>query len=176
MTFIKYMSNKSRFAAAVSIALALASPAWADPAKDIQVAGRALTFLENGPTGPTVIGVVFDPAKPASVAEKNAIMAALGGGYSAGAITLTGKAMEADAVGGVKVVFVTHGVNYAAVGAEARSKHIIAIGSDQACVQSGACAVGISTDPTVQIIVNHSTAEAVGATFKAAFRMMIHEV
>lgn len=164
----------------ISISLALvfatAGPSWADPLKDIQVAARALTFLENGPAGSTVIGIVFDPAKPGSVAEKNAIMVALGGGYSAGAVTLTGKAMEAGGIGGVKVIFVTHGVSYSAVGAEAKAKHIIAIGSDPACVQSGSCAVGISTDPTVQIVVNHSAAEAVGATFKPAFRMMIHEI
>ena len=161
-----------------ALALLLVTPglAFADSAKDIQVAGRALTFLESGPTGPTVIGVVFDPAKPGSVAEKNAVMAALGGGYSAGAITLTGRAMDASAISGVKVVYVTHGVGYAAVGAQARAQHIIAIGSDPACVESGACAMGVSTDPTVQITVNHNTAAAVGAVFKAAFRMMIHEI
>jgi hypothetical protein len=159
-------------------ALSAAAPglAYADPAKDIQVAGRALTFLENGPTGPTVIGVVFDPSKPGSVAEKNAIMAAIGGGYSAGAITLTGKPMEAGDISGVKVVFVTHGVNYGAVSSQSKAKHIIAIGSDPACVQSGACVMGVSTDPSVQIVVNHNAAAAVGASFKAAFRMMIHEI
>jgi hypothetical protein len=49
-----------------------ATAAHADAAKDLQVAGRGLTFLENGPTGSAVLGVVFDPSKPASVAEKNA--------------------------------------------------------------------------------------------------------
>ena len=55
-----------------------AAPAHADPAKDLQIAARALTFLENGPSGKTVIGVVYDPSKPASVAQKDAVMAALG--------------------------------------------------------------------------------------------------
>ncbi|MBP9231755.1 MAG: hypothetical protein KBF34_09550, partial [Phenylobacterium sp.] len=89
-----------------SMILALAAPmvGHADPAKDLAVAGRALTFLENGPTGRAVLGVVFDPAKPGSVAEKNAIMAALGAGYAAGAVTLTGKAIEASAVGGASGV------------------------------------------------------------------------
>lgn len=167
-----------RYATVGASTLAIAAPgfALADASKDIQVAGRALTFMENGPTGPTTVGIVFDPDKPASVAEKNAIMAAIGGGYSAGAVTISGRPMEAGSLAGVKFVFITHGVDYGAVGAEARSKHIIAIGSDPGCVQSGACAMGVSTDPTVQITVNHNAAAAVGASFKAAFRMLIHEI
>lgn len=168
----------SRAIIAGVLALANLPPcaASASPAKTIQVAGRLLTFLESGPTGRTVIGVLFDPAKPGSVAEKNAIMTAIGGGYSAGPVTIVGRAVEADAIGDVKVLFVTRGVNFAAVGPEARSRRILTIGSDPACVQSGACAIGISTDPTVQIVVNRKAAAAVGASFRAPFRMMIQEI
>jgi hypothetical protein len=170
-----------RLAAAVAAAAVALSPGLglASPGKDAQVAGRTLTFLENGPSGAAVIGVVFDPSKPVSVQEKNAVMAALSGGYAAGGLTITAKPVEAGAVAGVtgvKALFVTHGVNYAAVGAAAKARHLIAIGSDPACVHSGACAVGVTTEPAVQIVVNRATAVAVGATFKAAFRMMITEL
>lgn len=171
---------KAPFSVAV-IALALAVPlaAHADAAKNLGVAGRALTFLENGPTGRATLGVVFDPSKPASVAEKNAVMAAIGGGYAAGALTLVGKPVEAGdvaGVSGVQALYVTAGVNYAAVGGAAKAKKIITIGSDPACVKSGACAMGVATDPKVDITVNRATAAAVGASFKAAFRMMINEI
>jgi len=152
--------------------------AHADPAKDLQVAGRALTFLENGPSGRAVLGVVFDPSKPASVAEKNAVLAALGGGYSAGAVTLVGKPVEVSEVGGVSGVnalYVTSGVNYGAVGGEAKARKLVTIGSP-ACAQSGGCVMGVTTEPKVEITVNRSTAAAVGASFKAAFRMMIKEI
>ncbi|PZR31759.1 hypothetical protein [Caulobacter segnis] len=160
---------------------ALLSPglALADPAKDVQVAGRALTFLENAPEGTAVMGVVFDPSKPASVAEKNAVMAVLGGGYAVGKLTLTGKPIEASAVAGasgVTALYVTTGAPYAAVGAAAKGKKLITIGSDPACATSGACAMSVSADPKVEILVNRSTAAAVGAAFKAAFRMLIREV
>ncbi|MCI3135432.1 hypothetical protein [Phenylobacterium aquaticum] len=166
---------------ALAVALALAAPGigHADAAKDLGVAGRALTFLENGPTGKATLGVVFDSSKPASVAEKNAIMAAIGGGYAAGALTLVGKPIDAGdvaGVSGVQALFVTGGVNYGAVGAVAKAKKIIAIGSDMACVRSGACAMGVETEPKVNITVNRATAAAVGASFKAAFRMMITEI
>jgi hypothetical protein len=159
----------------------LAAPAvsHADAAKDLQVAGRALSFLENGPTGRVTIGVVFDPAKPSSVAEKDAVMAAMGGGYSAGALTIVGAPMPVSALGGaggVKALFVTTGVNYGAVGAAAKAKKVITIGTDPACVKSGACVMGVSTEPKVEITVNRSAADAVGAAFKAAFRMMIKEI
>jgi hypothetical protein len=169
----------SRAAVGAVVALSLPLTAHADPTKDLQVAARALTFLEDGPTGSAVLGVVFDPSKPASVAEKNAVMAAIGGGFHAGALTVTGKPVEAGAVGGVSGVaalFVTTGIGYGPVGAVAKAKKIITIGSDPACATSGACTMSVATEPKVEIIVNRSTAAAVGAVFKAAFRMMIREV
>ena len=174
------MSRKKLSAIAAVLTCALfAADAHADPAKDLQVAGRGLTFLENGPTGSAVLGIVFDSSKPASVAEKNALMAAIGGGLSVGALTLTGKPVDAAAVGGaggVAALFVTTGVNYAAVGGVAKAKKIITIGSDPACATSGGCTMSVATEPKVEIIVNRATAAAVGAVFKAAFRMMIREV
>ncbi|PMU90051.1 hypothetical protein, partial [Pseudomonas sp. GP01-A4] len=80
---------------------AYTTPTFADPAKDIQVAGRALGFLENSPSGHTVVAIIFDPSKPATVAQKDAIMAALGSGLSAGSATLVGKPVEFSAIGGV---------------------------------------------------------------------------
>lgn len=177
----KTLSSRSNLICAALAVAFLSGPglAHADPAKDLQVAGRALTFLENGPTGRAVIGVVFDPAKPASVAEKNAVMAAIGGGYSAGAVTLVGKPVTVDEVAGaagVNAFFVTGGVNYAAVGAAAKARKLVTIGSNPACVSTGACVMGVTTEPKVEITVNRSAAAAVGASFKAAFRMMIKEI
>jgi hypothetical protein len=175
------LRHKRKWLPVAGLVLALAAPAlsYADAAKNLGVAGRALTFLENGPSGAAVLGVVFDPSKPASVAEKNAVMAAIGSGYAAGSVTLTGKAVEASAVSGVSGVaalYVTTGVSYAAVGAAAKAKKLVTVGSDPACVNSGDCVMGVSTDPKVEITVNHAAAAAVGASFKAAFRMLIHEI
>jgi len=160
------------------LALSLATAVHADPAKDLAVVGRALTFLENGPSGKAVLGVVFDPSKPASVAEKNAVMAALGAGLSAGSITLVGKPVEVSEVGGVSGVaalYLTKGINNAAVGSAAKSKRLITIG-DSACAVSGACVMSVSTDPKVDIQVNRAAAAGVGAAFKSAFSMMIHQI
>ena len=177
----KILALRSKSAPTALAVLILGAPglAQADPAKDLQVAGRALTFLENGPSGHGVLGVVFDPAKPGSVAEKNALMGVLAGGVGAGALTLTGKPVAADDVGGVSGVtalYVTSGVNYGAVGAAAKARKLVTVGSSQACVQGGACVMGVTTEPKVEITVNRAAATAVGAVFKAAFRMMIKEI
>lgn len=166
-------------AGAMALVAAMPAVCHADAAKTLGVAGRALAFLENGPTGRVVMAVVFDPAKPGSVAEKNAIMAALGAGYAAGPLTLVGKPVEVSAVGGVsgvQVLYVTTGVSYGAVGGAAKAKKLIAISGDPACAASGGCVMSVTTEPKVDITVNRATAAAVGATFKAAFRMMIHEI
>jgi hypothetical protein len=155
----------------------LALPAYADTSKDIQVAGRALSFLENGPSGHVVIGVVFDPSKAASVAQKDAVMAALGSGLDAGSLTLTGKPMEVGAIsGGVAALYLTGGVNFAAAEAAAKAHKLITISADSACVTSGACVMGVSTTPKVEIKVNRAAAAAIGVSFKSAFRMMITEI
>ncbi len=151
----------------------------ADGAREVQVAGRTLTFLDNGPTGRVTFAVVFDPSKPASVAEKDEVMAALGAGMAVGAVTVVGKAVDVGSVAGTSGVgafYLTHGVNYASVGAAAKSKKILSISSDMACVQSGACVMGVAASPKVEIVVNSASAAAVGASFKAAFKMMIKEI
>ena len=159
----------------------MASPAAQAIAKEVNAdeLARRKAARDRIAAGKATLGVVFDPSKPASVAEKNALMAALGSGYAAGTLTLVGKAIEADAVGGaagVQALFVTGGVNYGAVGSAAKGKKLITIGSDMACVRSGACAMGVETEPKVSITVNRAAAAAVGASFKAAFRMMITEI
>jgi len=155
----------------------LAFPAYADTAKDIQVAGRALTFLENGPSGHVVIGVVFDPSKSASVAQKDAVMAALGSGLDVGSLTLTGKPMEVGAIsGGVAALYLTDGLNFAAAGAAGKAHKLITISADSACVNSGACVMSVTTTPKVEIKVNRAAAAGIGVSFKSAFRMLITEI
>jgi len=164
---------------AVGAMLAVAGPVRADGAREIQVAARTLSFLDGGPSGKVVFAIVFDPSKPASVAEKDEVMSALGAGMAAGGATVVGKPVEMSALpgaGDAGAFYLTHGVNYAAAGAFAKSKKILSISSDMACVQSGACVMGVAATPKVEIVVNSATAAAVGAKFKAAFKMMIKEI
>jgi hypothetical protein len=177
---MEFRNSPALVAGAAIAALAIsARPAAADPAKDVQVAVRALGFLESAPHGDVVLGIVFDPGKPATVAERDALMAALGGGMPAGDLKVTGSPIEVGkvgAAGNVAALYLTTGINYAEVAAAASGKKILTISGDKACAQGGQCVMSVVTAPTVEITVNHNAATEVGASFKAAFRMMIHEI
>ena len=87
--------------------------------------------------------------------------------------------MQASAISGANglaALYVTGGVNYAAVAAAARAKRLVTIGSDPACVNAGFCVMGVSSEPKVEITITRAAAAAVGASFRAAFLMMVHEV
>ena len=159
--------------------MGFATNALADPAKDVQVAARALGFLQSEPTGHADIGVVFDSSNPASTAQKDAVMATLGAGMTAGAATFSGKAIDVSqlgSAGGVVALYGVTGVSSSALGAAGKAHKISTVSSEKSCAAEGMCVMSISTSPVVEITVNHNAAGAVGATFKAAFRMMIHEI
>ncbi|ESQ75765.1 hypothetical protein [Asticcacaulis sp. AC402] len=175
----KRLTHATALATAVATLFLAPLSAHADGAREIQVAGRTLTFLDGGPTGKVTFAIVYDASKPASVAEKDEVMAALGSGMAAGSATIVGKPVEAGAIGSagdVGAYYITRGVNFTAVGSAAKSKKILSIGSDMACVKAGACVMGVAATPKVEIVVNSATAAAVGAKFKAAFKMMIKEI
>ncbi len=173
------MTSSSGLAVLTVCLIILPVQASADGSREIQVAGRTLTFLDNGPSGRVTFAVVFDASKPASVAEKDEVMAAIGSGMSVGGTTIVGRAVEMNSIGSAGdagAFYLTHGVNYTAAGAFAKSKKILSISSDMACVQSGACVMGVAASPKVEIVVNSATAKAEGIVFKAAFKMMIKEI
>jgi hypothetical protein len=174
--------NRARALAATLALAALTAvipSAFADPAKDLQVAVRALAFLDPAPTGNVVIGIVFDPAKPASRTERDALMAAIGSGISVGAMKVTGSPIavgKVAAASGVSALYITTGIDYAAVAAAASADKLLTISGDKTCAQAGECVMSVVTSPAVEITVNDRAAAAIGAKFKAAFRMMIHEI
>ena len=69
------------------------------------------------------------------------------------------------------------GVEDAAPLAEAvRSKRIPCITTDLAKVKSGSCAIGVRSQPKIEILVNRNAATSSDLKFSAVFRMMITEM
>ncbi len=62
-----------------------------------------------------------------------------------------------------------------AVSGTALRLHIPTVSIDMACVQSGNCVVGFSSEPTVKIVIDHAAAERAGMHFLQAFRMLVKE-
>jgi hypothetical protein len=148
--------------------------------KDGQVLGRTLGFVGDGITGPAVVGIVFAPADPASRREAELIQAVIGDDLPAGRVRLrvrlvpTGQLAE---VNGIQALYVTAGLagSMDLVFGAAQRLHVPTISADIGCVQSNACVVGFSSEPTVQIVIDRGAAERTGVRFVQAFRMLVRE-
>ncbi len=148
--------------------------------KDLQVMARALGFTEKPPTGEVTIGIVYAPANPQSAKEAEDVQKLMGDGLKAGAIVLKPKLVKIDAVADADAgaFLLTEGVgaeaSKLAAATKAKQKPCVTIDIPQ--VQSGACVMGVKSEPKVEIIVNKAAAADSGVSFAASFRMMITEL
>ena len=146
---------------------------------DVQIAGRALGFLEKPLQGSVAAGIVYSPTNPQSVREAEALKEMLGEGLRIGNVTLRPVLVPvADAQHSAAAVFLlTDGVDDVRLVANAaRSKKIACITTDLAKVKSGDCAIGVRSQPKIEILVNRDAATRSQLSFSAVFRMMITEI
>jgi hypothetical protein len=146
---------------------------------DLQIAGRALGFLDKPLQGEVVAAIVYSPDNPQSAREALAMKDLLGDGLRIGNVTLkpllipVGDLARAPAA----LLLLTDGVDdVGRVAAAARLRRIPCITTDLAKVRSGACAIGIRTQPKIEILVNRSAAADTHLSFSTVFRMMITEI
>lgn len=163
------------WAAAFAAGACLCAPqASATDAKDLQVIGRALSFVEGGATGDITVAVVYDDA---SKAEAESVAALMDGGIKAGKVKMSAQLVSVADLGsasGAAAIFVPSGMS-AHYGALKGAGKLTAT-TDEACVQAGACVVYVQSAPKVEILVSQAAAAASSISFAAAFRMMIKEV
>jgi len=149
-------------------------------AKDAQVLGRTLGYVGDGMTGIAVVGIVFEPANHTSQQEADLVRAVIGDGLATGRIRLQARLIPVEqlaTVTGLSALYITTGLaesTEAIVGA-ARRLRVPTLSDDMACVASGRCVVGFSSEPTVQILLNQEAAEQIGVHFLQAFRMLVRE-
>ena len=144
------------------------------------VAARALSFLQRPLQGEITVGVVYEPGNPQSALEVGQLTAILEGGFRAGTLVLRPRLIRLDelAASDVGLYFLTSGLGPAA-GSLAqlnRTRKVPCITTDIAQVRDGNCAMGVRTQPRVEILVNRAAAAATGMTFSEAFRVMITEL
>jgi len=176
--------SKPRFRGALLLgccAVLQALPAHAEVvAGDLQIMGRALSFLEKPMSGEVRVGVVYSADNPQSAHDADDLQRLLGDGLRVGNVLLKpvmvslGQLAQAN----VDVLFLTAGLGEQAtpVGVASRTRRLPCITSDLSQVRTGRCAVGVSSEPTVQILVNRAAALANGTTFSTLFRMLINEI
>jgi hypothetical protein len=166
--------------AACGLVLLCASARAQFTLNDLEIAGRALGFLEKPLSGDVKAGIVYAPEDPRSVAEADALKVLLGGGLRVGSVRLVpvlvpvAELSRAD----VALFFLTAGIADAdtkSVTAAAVAKHTPCITTDLAQVRAGVCAMGVRAQPKIEIFVNRAAAASTNLAFSAVFRMMITE-
>lgn len=149
-------------------------------AKDVQVAGRVLSFTNPPTSGNVKLGIVYDPGNAASAADEQALLGILGSGLNVAGVNLIPVPVTIGSVSSAQVgaFFLTSGLGSAgaAVGTAAAAAKILCLTTDLAATQAGYCAVNVQSDPKVQITVNKAAASASGVNFASAFLMMVTEI
>ena len=172
-----------RFGAVLLVAIygAVAAPsALAQPSEnDVTIAARALGFLEKPLTGAVRVGIVYAPDNPQSSQDAAALRRIMESGLRVGGLSLTPVLIPLDRIGGANVdllfLAVATGTGASKAGNAARTKRLPCVTLDIDQVRNGNCAIGIKSDPRVEILVNQVAASQSGVSFAGAFRMLITE-
>lgn len=173
---------KLRVLAAACFALSLmVAPSWAQiTERDLLVAGRAVGFIQNLHTGDTNVGIVYLPGNAESVQEAHDIQSMLGSGLRVGNLVLKPILIPISQTGGadVSLFFLTDGVGAEAsrVAAASSTRKIPCVTFDLAQVRAGTCAIGVRSQPRIEVIVNRAAAQRSDTRFAAMFRLMITEI
>jgi ABC-type uncharacterized transport system substrate-binding protein len=147
---------------------------------DLQIAGRALGFLDKPLSGNVSAGIVYTPTDPQSARAAQALMNLFGGGLRIGNITLKPILVAVADLPRAQVAlyFLTDGISSAdadAIAEAAKTTRTPCITTDLAQVRAGVCAMGVATQPRVEILVNRAAAAKTMLSFSSVFRMMITE-
>lgn len=147
-------------------------------AKDLQVLGRAIAFLLPPPGTGATVAIAYVGGNSASRSDAEAIAALIGDGLHAGNAILHPKLVEVGALATTEcaAVIAASGSNGAGLSAASRSAHTLCVTTELAAVEAGLCAMGIKSDPHVEILINHAAVSASGIEFATAFRMIIREI
>ncbi len=159
---------------------AMPNPARAEvTGNDLLIAARALGFIKPPPSGPVRVGIVYAADAPASAAEARELARLMGDGLEVASFDLIPVMVTLDAVGGADVglYFLTRGIGAGGtkVAAAAKAKQIPCITFDIEQVRNGDCAIGVRTEPHIEILVNRQAADSSGTAFAAMFSLMITE-
>ena len=157
------------------------SPAQFSP-RDGQIIARTLSFIEAGTGGTLEIGIAYAPDRPARCSQAESLQ---GGdrrctrrrqGHAEGAPDPDRSA--ANRASGIAGIFVTGdlGPQLDEVARAAQRLHVPTISTEMACVRTAQCILGFSSQPTVEIVLNHDAANSAGVRFTQAFRMLVREL
>jgi hypothetical protein len=146
---------------------------------DLQIAARALSFMERPLSGDVRLGIVFAPGDNDSIRSADAVVKLLGGGMKVGDVTFKPVAVNIHQAksASVDAFFLPDGMGALAteVAAATEEKKVPCITLDVTQVEAGTCVLGLRLLPKVQIYINRSAAASSNTMFVSVFRMMVTE-
>lgn len=157
-------------------------PAQADvTSTDVQVVARALSFISDPLSGTVRVGIVYSESSARSLREARSLRSILGDGFRIGNIELMPVLIEAAAArtADVDLFFLTEFLSEEQTPqlmADSTGRRILCVTTDLAQVRSGACVMGVRSQPKVEVIVNRAAAAASDIEFSTVFRVMITEL
>jgi hypothetical protein len=170
------------FVLAALFAAASSSPAKAADVSlpDLEAAARSLGFLDSlACDGTLVLGIVYASDSPDAKALASALaerVRSIKGHNSAvfktEVLSVNELAQFSDRL---DAIFLAPGTTAEAgtIAEIIRRRHLVSISNDPACLQAKCCVLMIRTDRGVEINLDTSLADAVGARFSPVFSMMV---
>jgi len=147
---------------------------------DLQIAARALSFMEQPISGNVRVGIVYSPASPRSTRQAEQLLSDLGRGLTVGNIVLRPVMVPiADAAtADVDLFLLTENMppDDKPLAAISKARQIPCVTTDIDQVRSGGCIMAIRSKPKVEILINRDAARDSGLQFATAFRVMITEI
>lgn len=147
--------------------------------KDLQILGRALGFIENGPSGDIQIGIVQNVNNPDSVVEANNMITLINGGIHSGKLNIHAQKVAPNlaSTGKFPVLYFTEGTEaqQLEIFDDVTAKGVITVSTHESCLGTESCVMVIQSTPTVNIKVSKAAAHSTGVSFGSAFRMMVSE-
>jgi len=148
---------------------------------NVPVAARVISFVQPPPSGILPVAILYQPGNAASEAEANDIVRMLSSDSSIGRASLRTRRVSVNnlaSLKGTKVAFVPSGLraHQDEISAVASPQSILTITSDDVCVQTARCVVGISNSRRTQITVSRAAAQRSRIRFQSAFLMLVKEI
>ncbi len=124
------------------------------------------------------MAVAYSPATAGSRQDAEAIVAMIGPGLQVDKTLLRPKLVDVNTLetSGFSVVIAAIGADGPQLSATVRAAHALCVTKDLTAVRAALCTMAITSEPRVEIVVNHEASTKAGIEFAAAFRMMIREI
>ena len=148
-------------------------------ATDLAIGIRTIRFLRVPPQEKVEVAVIYDGENKTSTDDARGILSWLEANRTLIGVELVGKLIEIrslDKLSPCAVAIVAANTNiqfFDSIHDFARRNGALTLSAELACVQAGKCTIGVTSTPTVEIIVSYRAMKDSGVQFRQGFLMMV---